>query len=165
MQSGNLHHCGHMHVHHNQLRIQSRFVQPRELKVAKDALSVRIPSTSSASLLYQRTGLHLEWHQLQYLKTKDKNELVMQSRDDSQDGHVTAADRLLAQLDNDPTTTYVCLFGEFVTTLDWIDCTLTVVRIHFDSSATNTDILHSVAPFFSRITIVLNDKAYLSNYV
>ena len=111
-QRGNLHHCGHLHVDPSQLRIQSRFVPRHEIKVAKDALDVRVPSTSTASLLYKRTGLGLEWHQLQYLKTKDKNELVMQSRQ-SMGGHVTAADRLLAQLDNDPTTTYVCLFGEY----------------------------------------------------
>ena len=51
-QRGNLHHCGHIHVHHSQLRIQSRFVCRNEIEVAKDALSVRIPSTSTASLIF-----------------------------------------------------------------------------------------------------------------
>ena len=102
-----------MRIEPSELRIQSRFVQKEEIKISRDALDVKIPSTATASLLHKRTGLSLEWHQLQYLKTKDKNELVMQSRGSSSDGRVTAADRLLAELDNDPRTSYICLFGEY----------------------------------------------------
>ena len=112
-QRGCLDHCGHMKIEPKELRIQSRFVQREEIEVSKDALGVKIPSTATASLLHKRTGLSLEWHQLQYLKTKDKNELVMQSREANESGHVTAADRLLAELDNDPRTSYMCLFGEY----------------------------------------------------
>jgi hypothetical protein len=112
-QRGNIVHCKHMHVVPQHLPIQSKFVPREELQIAKDALTSKISATAAGSLLRERTGISLNWQQLQYLKTKDTNQLVMSKKGStSPTGHTTAADRLLADLNNDPTVSFLCLFAD-----------------------------------------------------
>ena len=111
-QKGSLEHCGHMHICPQHLKIQSRHVPGEEIKISKDALDAKISATSTGTLLKKRTGIALDWQQLQYLKNKDKNALVMSKRGDKSSGNITTVDRLLADLDADPETSYICLFGE-----------------------------------------------------
>ena len=80
-----------------------------ELKIAQDALGAKISATASGSLLKNRTGIDLNWHQLQHLKTKDKNN---NTSDGKNSAHATATDRLLADLKADPEVSFVCLFGD-----------------------------------------------------
>ena len=75
-QKGSLEHCGHMHISPQHLKIQSRHVPGEEIKISKDALDAKISATSTGTLLKKRTGIALDWQQLQYLKNKDKNALV-----------------------------------------------------------------------------------------
>jgi type II secretory pathway predicted ATPase ExeA len=56
-----------------------------------------------------RTGETLTWQQLHYLKNRDKNRLVMNSTSSV----VTASDRLIAQLENDPSQSYTALYAQF----------------------------------------------------
>ena len=64
---------------------------------------------------HQKNGIALEWHQIHYLKQRKKNDLVMDARESLgvDSANVTAVDQLLADLENDPNTSYVCLFGKF----------------------------------------------------
>ena len=114
-QSGNLDHCGHIHEDPEFLRFNSKFAPEREREIAEDALDCHISSTSTSKLFNKRTGLSLEWHQMHYLKQRKKNDLVMDANTSLglNKANVTAADRLIADLDDDPRTSYVCLFGEF----------------------------------------------------
>ena len=57
----------------------------------------------------KRTGIDLNWHQLQHLKTKDKNNNTSGGKNSA---HATATDRLLADLKADPEVSFVCLFGD-----------------------------------------------------
>lgn len=111
-QKGSLDHCGHMHTNPDHIKIQSRHVPKEEIEISKDALDAKISATATGSLLKKRTGLQLDWQQLQYLKTKNKNALVMSKRGSKSSGNITPVDRLIADLDNDPATSYICLFGE-----------------------------------------------------
>ena len=52
-----------------------------ELQVTKDSLSSKVSVTTTAGLITTRTGIHMEWHQVHYLKTKDKNQLVTNGGD------------------------------------------------------------------------------------
>ena len=111
-QKGSLDHCGHMHTNPDHIKIQSRHVPKEEIEISKDALDAKISATATGSLLKKRTGLTLDWQQLQYLKTKNKNALVMSKRGSKSSGNITPVDRLIADLDHDPATSYICLFGE-----------------------------------------------------
>ena len=83
----------------------SKFAPPEELEVSKDALDSHISATATGTLFTKRTGMIMEWHQLQYLKKKKKNDLVMEARESLGSGHeITAVDRLIADLENDPKT-------------------------------------------------------------
>ena len=108
-QGGCKDHCGHMHVNPSLIRLHSKHaIATDELKVAKDALNSKISATATAQLIKTRTGEELEWQQVQYLKTKDKNDLVMNAKG----AQATAVDRLFANLRNDPEKSFVALFAE-----------------------------------------------------
>ena len=115
-QTGNLDHCGHMHVDPAHLRLMTKFAPVEEIKIAKDSLEIKISATASRNLLEKRTGIALEWYQLQYLKNKDKNDLVISQRDGddtpSNPALITGADRLTSDLMNDSTKSFVALFGD-----------------------------------------------------
>lgn len=106
-QKGSLDHCGHMHTNPDHIKIQSRHVPKEEIEISKDALDAKISATATGSLLKKRTGLTLDWQQLQYLKTKNKNALVMSKRGSKSSGNITPVDRLIADLDHDPATSYI----------------------------------------------------------
>ena len=109
LQSGCLDHSGHTYTLPQNVPIQSKFVPEDELKIAQDALGAKISATASGSLLKNRTGIDLNWHQLQHLKTKDKNNNTSGGKNSA---HATATDRLLADLKADPEVSFVCLFGD-----------------------------------------------------
>ena len=73
-------HCGCLQENPQFLRIRSEFVPPKELEISEDALDSHISATATGSLLNKRTGLSLEYHQLQYLKQRKRNDLVMEAR-------------------------------------------------------------------------------------
>lgn len=109
-QSGSIEHCGHMHVDPDLIRLRTNgALDPNEKKIAKDSLESEIASTATGNLVETRTGETLTWQQLHYLKNKDKNRLVMNSKSSV----VTASDRLIAQLENDPSQSYTALYAEF----------------------------------------------------
>ena len=64
-------------------------------------LETDIAATQTSVLVETRTGVSLEWHQLHYLKSKEKKRLVI-TGDIS---NPTAADRLIAYLSNNADTT------------------------------------------------------------
>ena len=132
-QRGCADHCGHLHVAPQFLRMQTRFEDANELEVAEDALESHITATATGSLFTRRTGRHLDIHQLKYLKSRNKNDLVMNARDslgDSLQG-VTAVDRLIADLESDPKTSFVVLYAEFASNL----LTLKTKTKHLDNAA------------------------------
>ena len=114
-QSGCLDHCGHSHFAPKYLRMPTKFVSQNELDLAKDCFATKNPTTTTTKLLNHRSDIGLEWHQLHYLKTKKKNDLVIQDMDPSlvpNNAEITAADRLLASLKNKPNVSYIALTAE-----------------------------------------------------
>lgn len=114
-QRGCLDHCGHLQENPEFLRIRTKFAPTEEIQLSEDALECHISATETSNLLSKRTGLNLEWHQMHYLKEKKKNDAVMDAHESLGTGkaNITAVDRLLADLENDPKSSYVALFGEF----------------------------------------------------
>ena len=112
-QSGDISHCGHIHESPELLRIQSHLAPQKAVEVAEDALDSFVPTAATGSLFNKRTGMHLEQHQLRYLKQRKKNDLVMEANDSLDVTEITAVDRLIADLKKDPQCSYVCLYGEY----------------------------------------------------
>ena len=111
-QKGCISHCGHMRLDSTHLRLQSRHVlNATELQVTRDSLSSKISATATVGLIEKRTGFQLEWQQVQYLKVKDKNQLVM-NVSSLNPAPATAVDRLIAYLSNDKTKSFIMLFAE-----------------------------------------------------
>ncbi|KAL7551396.1 hypothetical protein ACHAWF_015520, partial [Thalassiosira exigua] len=130
LQMGNPCHCGHISEKPEFIRIRSKFAPDNDLKISKDAMECNISATASSSLFTKRSGLSLEWHQLQYLKKMNKNDLVMNGKHSLKSTDVSAIDRLIADLESDPTISYTCLYGEFDSGL----LTLKTKRKHMNNS-------------------------------
>lgn len=115
-QGGTLQHCGHMHINPLHLGIRSKFLPKDELVLVKDARTAKISATATGSLVKDRTGYRLNWQQVHHLMRKDKNDLFLSTAGTKTSNrssiHVTAADRLLADLRNDPDISFVCLFAD-----------------------------------------------------
>ena len=114
-QRGCVQHCGHLQVTPQFLRMQTRFEPQEELEIAENALDSHISAAATGTLFAKRTGKLLDIHQIKYLKEKKKNDLVMNAREsigDTSHG-VTAVDRLIADLNADPETSYVVLYADF----------------------------------------------------
>ena len=111
-QKGCVSHCGHVRLESSLLRLRTKHVlNENELQVTNDSLESKISATATAGLIETRTGIQLEWHQVHYLKTKDRNKLVMNGGT-SNPSNATAVDRLIADLSNDKTKSFIMLFAE-----------------------------------------------------
>ena len=107
-QSGSFCHHGHIKELPQNIRLQSRHTgNEHERTVANDAMSVHIVPAAAGCLFTRRTGEHLDQEQLRYLKSKEKNRLII-----SKDGcQATPADRLEAWAKADPTISSIALYG------------------------------------------------------
>ena len=130
-QRGSIHHCDHLQETPEFLRYQSRHASSNELQISKDALESHISATATASLFARRTGVYMDWHQLQYLKQKQKKKSI-----GSESYDVTPVDRLIADLEKDPKTSFVVLYGEFTSGL----LTIKKRTKHMNNAATVTDV-------------------------
>ena len=135
-QRGCVHHCNHLQETPEFLRIQTRHVPSDEIQISNDALDSHISATATASLFKKRTGIFLDYKQLQYLKKRNKNDLVMEAGG-SLEGGITAVDRLIASLQNDHTISFIVLYGDFNTTL----LTIKTKSQHLNNSAVIGDFL------------------------
>jgi len=114
-QNGNLQHCGHSHFESKYLRIKTKNLSQEELKLATDCFDSMNSATATGNLLNHRNDIGLEWHQLQYLKTKKKNDMVirdMDPNDTSNTAEISSADRALVLLKNDPKVSFTALTAE-----------------------------------------------------
>ena len=71
-------------------------------------MSVHIVPAAAGSLFRRRTGEHLDHGQLRYLKSKEKNRLFISKHGSNV---ITPADRLEAWAKDDPTISYMALYG------------------------------------------------------
>lgn len=134
-QSGSLSHCGHSHFDPNFLRIQTRHgLSQAEQNLASDCFQTQNSTTATTNLLNLRNNIGLEWHQLQYLKNRKKNDLVIQGMDpdDDVDVEISAADRVLALLKSKPHVSFTALTAEMNSGL----ITLKKRKKGFDNSIT-----------------------------
>ena len=86
-----------------------------ELQIAKDMLSENISTESVRAFLEQRTKVNLTGDQIRRLKVhvRDRHLVAL----DGSDQPTTAADRLLKQLEQSETASWVALFAEYDTDL------------------------------------------------
>eukprot|EP00984_Skeletonema_dohrnii_P022287 scaffold11426_cov78-Skeletonema_dohrnii-CCMP3373.AAC.2 len=117
-QSGSLMHCGHSHFDSKYLRIERKHgLSQDEQNLATDCFQTKNSTTATANLLNYWNAIGLEWHQLHYLKTKKKNDLVIRGMDPddvSNTAEISAADRTLALLKSKPNVnvSYTALIAE-----------------------------------------------------
>ena len=105
-------HFGHLPMESSLIWMKvTHAISPHKLEVANNSLELEtdIAATQTSVLVETRTGVSLEWHQLHYLKSKEKKRLVI-TGDIS---NPTAADRLIAYLSNNADISFMCLFAEF----------------------------------------------------
>ena len=101
-------HIGHINVDSSLVRLHADMAgSAHERQIAKDALECEVAATATSSLFEKRTGHCLEWYQVHYLKSKNKNRLMMGGTD------TTAADRLVAWLSSDKSRSFILLFAEY----------------------------------------------------
>lgn len=136
-QSGSLSHQGHSHFDPNFLRIQTKHgLSQEEQDLASDCFQTQMSTTAATNLANLRNNIGLEWHQLQYLKNRKKNDLVIQGmdpNDDAASSHVvSAADRVLALLKSKPNVSFTALTAEMNSGL----ITLKKRKKGFDNSIT-----------------------------
>ena len=72
-QSGCKCHNGHPHVEHPLLRIQPRHAIPiNEIGVAVSSVNSNIGPSLTSALIHNRTGVQLDWNQVDYIRRKKK---------------------------------------------------------------------------------------------
>ena len=77
-QGGSTQHCLHMHINRSLLWLHTQSdVAPDQFQVDKVSLHSAIFTTATSSLVGTHNGKALEWHQVHYLKTKDKTRLLI----------------------------------------------------------------------------------------
>ena len=86
------------------------FVPAEEIDVVETALVSHIGVGQTAALVETRTGVNLDWHQVHYMNTKQRNALL------SSDGHSTSADKLETYLLQSGISS-VCLYAEYSSNL------------------------------------------------
>jgi hypothetical protein len=115
-QSGSLKHCGHGHFDSKLLRLEAKHgLSADEQKLASDCFQTKNTTTGTTNLLNYRKNIGLERHQIQYLKKKSKNDLVINDMDPDNvpnTAEITAADRTLAILKNKPNVSFTALTAE-----------------------------------------------------
>ena len=105
MQMGHIHHHGHPRIESTLLRILPRHGVPLDkLNIAQSALDCEIGGNQTSVLVKARTGINLDWHQVQYLQTKQRNNLLASTE------YSTAADKLI-HFFAQPSISFVCLFA------------------------------------------------------
>ena len=111
-QAGTTEHQGHPSSEPRLLRLRTCVVLDKHQRgVAKDSHNSHISASSSRNLLATRTGHMFEWHQMQHMKRQDKSNLLISSGlADPLNG--TAVDRLIHEVSNDKTMSYIMLFAE-----------------------------------------------------
>ena len=126
-QSGCRRHNGHPYIEHPLLRIQPRHsVTATEIDVVETALDSKIAVCQTAALVQTRTGINLDWNQINYMNTKQKNDLL------ASDKYSTSADKLSVIL-SQPGSSSVCLFAEYNSNL------LTIKQLKKSSKSTTTE--------------------------
>ena len=118
-QRGNANHCGHGQTPSELLRVRAKTTGLDAIELAQQALSAQIRAASVQALLRERTGIELETSQIRHINRKAVNESLRLNMaetghpgGDDPDYHPTAADRLLLNLDNCPTASYVVIFAD-----------------------------------------------------
>ena len=117
LQSGCLKHTGHLQLQSKVIRLPLRHCIPENEKdLALDSHNCGNNTTSTLDILEERNDVNLSWQQVHYLKSKQRNRLVMND-DVSNPKLATPVDRLLMYLRSDPTKSFIAIFGEYASGL------------------------------------------------
>jgi len=109
-QSGSNHHCGHVRLDSTFLQLNTNHIlNDAKCKLATDSLLSKSSVTTTCDLMKQRTRYSLSWKQMNYLKEKNHKK---DNQDVGTGGFMIAADRLLRQLEHDPSSSFIALFAE-----------------------------------------------------
>jgi hypothetical protein len=117
-QTGVSHHCGHPKRLPEQIRIRTNKLGEDQIKRITNCLNVFVQSSSISDLTYLETGVDIEQSQIQYHRKKIKQQFYL-SAVPGNVAHAdsTAADRLLANLEADPHSSYIVLYGSYESNL------------------------------------------------
>ena len=118
---GSCEHTGHVQLTSNQVRVHSKNVGMDDIELSQHALGKQIHASAVQSLVYKRTGLDLKQHQYRYINKKALKESMQISLNQNRgngsnpDYVMTAADRLLCNIEACPHTSYSILFADYET--------------------------------------------------
>lgn len=109
-------HKGHCRKKLEEVRQLANNVPEDEMDIAKDLLSQHVPSMAIRSLVETRTGIQLSADQLRKVRTKLRDVSLLTGAS-SQNHTSTAADRLLNNLQESSTMSFVALFADYESNL------------------------------------------------
>mmetsp|Transcript_19494 Transcript_19494/g.46766 ORF Transcript_19494/g.46766 Transcript_19494/m.46766 type:complete len:178 (+) Transcript_19494:681-1214(+) len=90
------------------LRIMPHHAIPiNEMGVAVSSVNSNIACNLTSDLIHNRTGVQLDWNQVEYIQRKERGYAAL-----SRDGNSTSADKLIHQL-SQPGISYVILLAEY----------------------------------------------------
>lgn len=118
-QSGNLEHNGHVQRDPNDIRLYGHHIGRNAVELAREGLSEHILASQMRSLLHRRTGVDLDERQLRHINKKSLRESLVLNADSVWTQHgvqtnvATAADRMIAHLNQDMSYGFVVIFAEY----------------------------------------------------
>ena len=119
-QAGSLDHIGHPHLYQDEIRHGVNVIGEDNMELTQQAFSSEIRPGQTQNLIEERTGTTLEaWQVKHQFKKKHDSDLIVNCALDSplNPSQMTAADKLLADLESNPNESYYALFARFETDL------------------------------------------------
>jgi len=117
-QSAVSHHCGHTEQTPDQIRIRTNKLGQEQLQRIKNCVETFVGCATIADLTRLESGMDIEYSQLHNLRRKVREQHYLSVVPGMEAaGPSTSADRLLANLENDPETSYIVLYGSYESNL------------------------------------------------
>jgi len=116
-QAGCATHCGHLQKRPEHVAMLTKSLEEEDQDLAADCLKEHFRERSVGALMFRRTGITLEKHQLKHMKRLGKVKAYQAAALLSGTGTAgdlkTPADKLLHNLETNKEVSYVALYGEF----------------------------------------------------
>lgn len=110
---GDNRHLGHLPVEPEHILLPTKNIGEDNMKLTEQMMEANFTPASVRDFMENRTGQQLSTAALRHIRNKTRDTLLVHSSDVAiHPSHMSAADRLLANLDSSPNSSYVALFGE-----------------------------------------------------
>jgi len=136
---GDVRHCGHLPVEPEHIKLPTKNIGEENMNLASQLMEANFSIGSVKDFMENRTGQQLSSDALKHMRHKTRDALLVHSTGVAiHPSNMSAADRLLANLDSCPKTSYVALFGEMDSDLLTIP-KFTARKKHRENVATETE--------------------------